>query len=154
MKKILVATDFSAGSIEAVKSAVTLATPFEAQIIVLHVLHDPADAPGFYSSKKAGRKVLRNMEEAASSMMAEFVGKHMKGWEKLDARIIPGLPAEQIVRVARREKVDLIVIGTRGHSGLKRLMIGSVTDRVIRSCTCAVMAVHAQEKTTKCGRQP
>jgi nucleotide-binding universal stress UspA family protein len=149
MKKILVAADFSEGSVEAVKSAVQIATAFEAQIILLHVLHDPADKPGFYSSKKAGRKVLRNMEEAASSMMEEFVGKHLKGWEKLEARIIPGLPAEQIVRVARREKVDLIVIGTRGHSGLKRLMIGSVTDRVIRSCTCPVLAVHAQQKTSK-----
>ena len=76
-------------------------------------------------------------------MMSEFVGKHLKKWEKFDARILPGLPAEQIVRVAEKEKVDLIVLGTQGHSGLKRLMIGSVTDRVLRACQCPVLAVRS-----------
>ncbi len=143
MKKMLVAIDFSPGSIEALREALKWALPFDAHLLLLHVLHDPADAPGFYASKKAGRKVLRNMEEAASSMMSEFVGKHLKKWEKFDAHIVPGLPAEQIVRVAEKEKVDLIVLGTQGHSGLKRLMIGSVTDRVLRACQCPVLAVRS-----------
>ncbi len=83
------------------------------------------------------------MEEAASTMMSEFIGKHLKKWGEFDARIVPGLPAEQIVRVAEKEKVELIVLGTQGHSGLKRLMIGSVTDRVLRACQCPVLAVRS-----------
>ena len=142
MKKILVATDFSGPSAEAVRHAVKFASGFDAQLLVLHVLHDPAEAPGFYSSKKAGKKVLRNMEEAASEMMEEFVAKHLKDIKKLEVKILPGLPAEEIVRFSEKQKVDMIVIGTRGHSGLKRLMIGSVTDRVIRASTCPVLAVH------------
>ena len=146
MKKILVAIDFSAGSVNALRYALKIAEKFDAQLVLLHVLHDPAEAPGFYSSKKAGKKVLRNMEEAASRMMEEFVEKHLKKWEKFGTRIIPGLPAEQIVRLAEKEKVDMIVMGTNGHSGLKRLMLGSVTDKVIRACTCPVLAVHSDEK--------
>ena len=134
MMKILVAVDFSQGSIEALRQAVKLGEAFKAKLLLLHVLHDPADAPGFYASKKAGRKVLRNMEEAASSMMSEFVGKHLKNAENFEVRIVPGLSAEQIVRVADKEESDLVVLGTNGHSGLKRLMIGSVTDRVLRAC--------------------
>ena len=79
-------------------------------------------------------------------MMSEFVAKHLKKCEDFDARIGPGLPAEQIVRVAEKEKVDLIVLGTQGHSGFKRLMIGSVTDRVLRACKCPVLAVKTPTK--------
>ena len=143
MKKILVAVDFSQGSIEALRQAVKLGEAFKAKLLLLHVLHDPADAPGFYASRKAGRKVLRNMEEAASSMMSEFVGKHLKNAENFEVRIVPGLSAEQIVRVADKEESDLVVLGTNGHSGLKRLMIGSVTDRVLRACKCPVLAVRS-----------
>jgi len=147
MKKILVAIDFSAGSAQALRWALKLSIKFDSQLLLLHILHDPAEAPGFYCSEKSGTKVFRNMEEAASTMMDEFVEKHLKDWEKFDARIIPGLPPEEIVRVAEKEEVDMIVIGTRGHSGIKRLMIGSVTDRVIRTCTCPVLAVHSEERT-------
>ena len=147
MKKILVAIDFSAGSAQALRYALKFSIQFDSQLLLLHILHDPAEAPGFYSSEKAGKKVFSSMEAAASRMMDEFVEKHLKEWEKFDTRIIPGLPAEEIVRIAEKEEFDMIVIGTRGHSGLKRLMIGSVTDRVIRSCTCPVLAVHSEERT-------
>jgi len=149
MKKMLVAIDFSAGSAQALRYALKFAIQFDSHLLLLHILHDPAEAPGFYSSEEAGKKVFRSMESAASRMMEEFVGKHLKEWKKFDARIIPGLPAEEIVRMAEKEKVDMIVMGTRGHSGLKRLMLGSVTDRVIRACTCPVLAVHSQEKTSE-----
>ena len=146
LKKILVAVDFSASSVAAVKQALDVATRFDAQILLLHVLHDPAEAPGFYSSKKAGKKVLKNMEQAASEMMAEFVDQHLKKWQKVEARIAPGLPAEQVVRLADTERVDLVVMGTRGQGGLKRLMLGSVADKVIRACSCPVLSVRGDEK--------
>jgi len=144
MENILVAIDFSAGSAQALRYALKFAIQFDSQLLLLHILHDPAESPGFYSSEKAGKTVLRSMEEEASRMMDEFVGEYLKEWKKFDMRIIPGLPAEEIVRIAEREKVDMIVMGTRGHSGLKRLMIGSVTDRVIRDCTCPVLAVQSE----------
>ena len=145
MKRILVAVDFSPAAVAAAEQALALAGAFDADLLLLHVLHEPADAPGFYSSKKAGKKVLRNMEEAATAMMAEFVDKYLKKYEKCEARILPGLPAEEIVRVAEADKADLVVMGTRGASGLKRLMLGSVADKVIRSCTCPVLTVHGSK---------
>jgi nucleotide-binding universal stress UspA family protein len=144
MEKILVAIDFSAGSAQALRYALKFAIQFDSYLLLLHILHEPAEAPGFYSSEKAGKMVLGSMEEEASRMMEEFTGKYLKEWKKFDTRIIPGLPAEEIVRTAEKEKVDMIVMGTRGHSGLKRLMIGSVTDRVIRACTCPVLAVQSE----------
>jgi nucleotide-binding universal stress UspA family protein len=73
----------------------------------------------------------------------------MKDCEAFEARILPGLPAEEVLRAARKEKVDLIVMGTRGHSPLRRLMVGSVTDKVIRSCTCPVLVVQEERKSRK-----
>ncbi len=149
MKKILVATDFSAGSLPALSQALEIARRFSARLLLVHVIHDPAEAPGFYSAKKAGKKVFRNMEQAARQMMEEFADKHMKNFKKSDARVVPGLPAAQIVHLAEKEKVDLIVMGTHGRSGLTRLMLGSVADKVVRSATCPVLTVHAPEKEEK-----
>ena len=60
---------------------------------------------------------------------------------KVDKRIVPGLPATQVVYLAKKEKVDLIVMGTQGLSGLKRLMIGSGVDKVMRASPVPVLAV-------------
>ena len=149
MKKILVATDFSAGSLPALDQALEIARRFSARLLLVHVIHDPAEAPGFYSAKKAGKKVFRNMEQAARQMMEEFADKHLKNLKKFDAQVVPGLPAAQILHLAAKEKVDLIVMGTHGRSGLARLMLGSVADKVIRSAPCPVLTVHAPEKEEK-----
>ncbi len=143
MKKILVAVDFSEISAAAVRRSLTLAEALEAEILLLHVIHVPAEAPGFYSSRKLGRKLFRNMEEAATGMMEEFAAKHLKKAKpKAQTRLLPGLPGDEIVRQARKWKADLVVIGTRGHSGLKRMLLGSVADQIIRTCPCPVLSVR------------
>ncbi len=139
--KILVAVDFSQGSRKALAFADKIASKFNTKMILLHVIHDPANAPGFYASKKPGKKVLRNLDEAAHKMMDDFVKKCLSKNRKVEKRIVPGLPAAQVVYLAKKEKADLIVMGTHGLSGLKRLMIGSVVDKVMRASPVPVLAV-------------
>ena len=139
--KILVAIDFSQGARKALTIADKFADKFNTKMILLHVIHDPANGPGFYASKKPGKKLLRNMDEAAQKMMDDFVKKSLPKGRKVDKRIVPGLPAAQIVYLAKKEEVDLIVMGTQGLSGLKRLMIGSVVDKVMRASPIPVLAV-------------
>jgi nucleotide-binding universal stress UspA family protein len=154
MKKILVAVDFSPASVAAAQHGLELASKFDAQLLLLHVLHDPAEAPGFYASKKAGKKVLKNMEQAAVEMLDEFVDAHLKKWKKVEARVVPGLPATVVVKVAEADQVDLVVVGTRGHTGVQRLLLGSVADKVIRACRCPVLSVHGDKKArAKGGRR-
>lgn len=145
LRKILVGVDFSASSAAAARQALELAGRYDSQILLLHVLHGSAEAPGFHESEKAGRKVLRHMDRAAREMMADFARAHLKKWKKVETRITTGLPADQVVDLAEAEKVDLVVVGTRGHSGLKRFMLGSVADKIIRSCTCPVLSVRDDE---------
>lgn len=160
MKKVLVAVDFSEDSARAVRVALDVTAKFGARLLVLHVLHDPSETPGFYSAKKAGKKVWRNMEQSANEMMSDFVKAHVKTRRKFDVAIVPGLPAAQILRTAKKEEVDLIVIGTRGRSDWQRLLLGSVADHVVRSATCPVLAVpessaerKQRERTKKAKRQ-
>ena len=141
MKKILVAVDFSDGSVRAIRAALDVAAKFRARLLILHVLHDPSDEPGFYTAKKAGKKVWRNMEESAQEKMDDFVKPYAKAGRKLDVAIVPGLPPAQILRVAQKEDVSLIVVGTRGRGRWERLLLGSVADRVIRGCRCPVLSV-------------
>ena len=151
MKKILVAVDFSPASVEALRRAVQIGEKFDSFLLLLHVVHDPADMPGFYAAKKAGKKVLRNMEQSAQQMMDEFVARHLKGYGKHEGRVVPGRPAVQIVKVAEKEKVDLVAIGNRGRGGLERLMLGSVADKVIRTAPCPVLTVRGTASGRKKG---
>jgi nucleotide-binding universal stress UspA family protein len=146
MKEILVAVDFSRDARAALEQGIRLASAFGARLTLLHVVYDPADAPGFYTAKKAGKKVLRNLEESAAQMMEAFVAEHLPQGEGFRTRIVRGLPAAQILQVVEELKADLIVMGTHGRSGLKRLMLGSVADKVIRSATCPVLVVPQRKR--------
>ena len=146
MKKILIPVDFSPAAAEALRVAMEIGARFEAGLLLLHVVHDPTENPGFYVAKKAGKKVLRNMEESAREMMTGFVAQHVKEYEPIETQVIPGLPAEKIVELAQKNKVDLIAMGTRGHGGLERIMLGSVADKVIRSAPCPVLTVREAPK--------
>ena len=147
MEKILVAIDFSEGSVKAVSHALKLGTQCNAQLLLFHVLHDPTEAPGFYAAKKAGKKVWHNMEQTAQEMMDTFVKKYVRQYKKNTVHILPGLPAAQIILLAKKEKVDLIVMGTHGRSGWQRFVLGSVADRVLHNAPCPVLIVP--EKVNK-----
>ena len=75
---LLVAVDFTPFSEMALVFASELAEKLEAQLLVLHVIHDPAEAPGFYAQKGKKKKFLQSMEEAAEEMMEEFLAKMHK----------------------------------------------------------------------------
>ena len=81
------------------------------------------------------------MEQTAQEMMDAFVKKHVRSYKKSTVRIIPGLPAAQIVSLAKKEKVDLVVMGTHGRSGWQRFVLGSVADRVLRDAPCPVLTI-------------
>jgi len=149
VQRILVPVDFSDSSAAALKAAIKLARAFDAKILALHDIHDPAEAPGFYVSRKAGKKVFRNMEESATQMMDAFAAKRLRKYEKHECHVRSGIPATQILQFARSQKVDMIAMGTHGRSCLDRLMLGSVADRVLRGSTCPVLIVRDGQNTVE-----
>lgn len=146
-KSILVTVDFSDDSLAAVREGLVLAKLMQASVILLHVVHDPFEDPGFYHKKKDRKKTLRLMSEAAEEAMKAFVNKNnladaaKKDSIKLDTDIARGIPAGQIINAATKHKVGMVVVGSSGKSGLSHLLLGSTAERVIQMANIPVMVV-------------
>jgi len=149
---LLVAVDFTSFSKKAVLFAGNLADKLDAQLLVLHVIHDPAEAPGFYVQKGKKKKYLASMEEAAEEMMTEFLENLRQAFpaDKVIKNAVPmlvvGTPAMRIVEVAKKEKAGMIIVGSHGRTGLSKIMIGSKAERVVRLSTIPVIVVKSAEK--------
>ena len=146
-RSILVPVDFSPDSLAALKTALVLAKKLACPIIVLHVVHDPSNRPGFYHSRKAGSTVIEGMEAAATEMMEEFLSENdilnlvEAAGVSLSTALLRGLPVTQILHHAQTAKVDLIIIGSRGRTGLSNLLIGSRAQRAVQLPRIPVMFV-------------
>jgi len=151
---ILVAIDFSADSEAALLWASNYTKCIQSHLIILHVVHDPAAAPGFYHTKDSDWS--KPMASVASQMAEDFMEKMFEKHPSLspihDASVefIQGLPPGRIVEFAEKEKAQLIVVGSRGRSGLSYILLGSVAERVAQLAKVPVVivktSVESEEK--------
>jgi nucleotide-binding universal stress UspA family protein len=142
--KILCAVDFSESSRATLEAAADQARRHQAELTVLHVREPPpaAGAKGFVPSPQLseagsieiGRQLDRWRAEAA----------RMAGTE-VRAELASGSPASEIVRLASEGSFDLVVVGTHGRAGFRRLVLGSVAERVVREAHCPVLVVRPPE---------
>jgi len=162
-KKILCPTDFSEPSYEAIKAAGELAYHFGSELHIVHVIASVPIIPVPIGPEPSVFNVsLYEQELDASSKRAlEEVVNQLESKE-LKTRLIAlrGDPADEIVRTVDEENVDLIVIATRGRTGLDRLIFGSVAKKVVRLAKCPVLmitggpsAVAAKEITAEKGEE-
>jgi nucleotide-binding universal stress UspA family protein len=146
VEKILVPLDFSPASVEALNHAVSMAKQFHAAIHLVHVYPpDEASAPG------AGHLLFQSAE-AVERLNEELTGihrKHLPTFRPENCHIRVGRPYEEIINLAREINADLIVLSTRGHSGLKHLLLGSTAERVVRSAQCPVLVARKRKKKSK-----
>jgi nucleotide-binding universal stress UspA family protein len=145
IKKILCPTDFSDPSYEAIKAASELASHFGAEMILLHVVAPAPVSPEVMVVPPATVPVSeQDLENLAKQSLEEIVGRlHSQG---LQARsiVLRGEAADEIVRAADRERVELTALATRGRTGLDRLFFGSVAEKVVRLAKCPVLTVAGQ----------
>ncbi|MCF8145242.1 MAG: universal stress protein [Deltaproteobacteria bacterium] len=144
LKKILCPTDFSDPSFEALNVAIELAVHFSSELIVIHVVAPIPIIATEYTSPAAFnvQEYQQAMEVSARKSMEEQIEKRIPEGV-LVRRILPlGDPANQIVHTAEDEEVDLIVIATRGQTGIKRLVFGSVAEKVVRLATRPVLTIR------------
>lgn len=141
IKSILVPLDFSDPSRKALGEAVALAKQFKARLTLLHVVEPvatPDCAVPFPLVTEDPR--LRRATKDAWQRMIEAARVPHGLVEKTLVRY--GRSFHEIVAVARRHKVDLILIATHGYTGLKHALLGSTTERVVRLAPCAVLVVR------------
>jgi len=148
---ILCAVDFSADSEAALLWACEQANRDDGRLVVLHVVHDPASSPGFY--RKPDGDWLRPMDEVAREMfqefLAEFRNQHSEtpSVERIETKVVSGLPSGRIVEVAAAVAADQIVVGSRGRTGLPHVMLGSVAERVVQIAKPPVTVVKATHES-------
>jgi universal stress protein A len=147
LKKILVGTDFSQPSAVALEYGRHLARTFNASLHVLHVVE-------FMSARyyvDAGyidfSDLQKRLEESARQELDAAVTDDDRRTLRATAAIrTSGAPARAIVEYAADEGIDLIVMGTHGRSGVSRVLMGSVAERVVRTAPCPVLTVHDSER--------
>jgi nucleotide-binding universal stress UspA family protein len=145
---LLVPVDFSPASEAALLLAHEMAGCFDAVPLVLHVVHDPGDMPGYYA-KSLKKKHFQRIEDSAEEMLKEFLQTvekhHREGGLNADSLLVRGLPTTRILEVAAKHKVLMIVMGSKGHTGLKHLLLGSVAEHVVQLSPVPVMVVKSSK---------
>jgi nucleotide-binding universal stress UspA family protein len=146
---ILVPVDFSKHSEAALRWAEECAHSFGAALYVLHVVHDPESAPGYYTRTDDGGH-LQRLEEGAREMLVEFLKRvpcdhpGIRGAEQFQTELVAGLPASRILEVAERIGARMIVMGSQGRTGLSHLLLGSKAERVVQLSPIPVTIVKAK----------
>ncbi len=141
-RTIVVAVDFSEHSDVAFSAALEMAAEYGAMLHIVHAFHHPIPALAAYDSLPRDfldaprNSALRKLQAAAEKTAAE--GIDVK-WRLLD-----GSAGHAIVKFAEEVKADLVIVGTRGISGLKHVLLGSVAEQTIRTAPCSVLTAKSR----------
>ena len=147
LKRILVPTDFSEFSEHAAAYAAELAKRFEVdEVHCLHVSDIPADllATSAYYMTGPSEDFIAQVRQESQKNLAGFVAKNLPG-VPVKTAFLEGRPFVEIIRYARENDIQLIVIATHGRTGLKHALFGSVAEKVVRKAPCPVLVVKREE---------
>ena len=143
-KRVLIPLDGSASAEQALPHAIAQARHFQAELILLRVVEPFPHARGLSLGD------LRRIEQQASTWANEYLERFALDVRQqgipVQAVIIGGRPHVEIPQYAETNQVDLIVMSTRGQSGLSRWLMGSVADRVVRGATVPVLLVRSRKE--------
>ena len=141
-KHILCATDFSDFSNHAIPYGIALAKEFKAKLFLCHVI-DLSSAAIYGEAVLALEEQQKRMTKYAEDEMTELMSKEAVDWEPL---IAVGNAAHEIARLAGEKQADITVAASHGRAGLKRLILGSVTERLMRTLPCPLLVVRSPER--------
>lgn len=160
VQNILVPIDYSGDSEQALQWGASLAGKYGAKLLLLHVIPQAVEqvfpeGKGFVSPTSSfsegmavgsqpfvRQPIIIDLVDRAQTELADFAVKYLKASVPMQVKVAVGTPAEEILRVASEEKVDLIVMGTHGRTGLRHLLLGSVGEEVTRHAPCPVFTVR------------
>jgi nucleotide-binding universal stress UspA family protein len=147
INKVLVPVDFSPSSEGALTLALDVAGRYGAQVTVLHawqipllapnaIIHETPEGPPLTLHQFVRTLAGRDLEALLARLGAEA------GANKVSGRLENGDPASVILDVAAKEGFDLVVMGTHGRTGVTRMLVGSVAEKVVRHATCPVLTAR------------
>ncbi len=142
IRKILVPIDFSDHSKNALRYAVSLASSFGAELLLVYVV-EPTIYPADFSFGQVAMPSFENeLRERGKEGLDELVKSHVAGKVKASAMVRTGKPFLEIIDAASEESADLIVIATHGHTGVEHILFGGTAEKVVRKAPCEVLVVR------------
>lgn len=137
VRRILLATDLSTASERATEQALMLARDLRADLLVVSVIDPSSHLPGPIVARMDQRRAARETAAQTLVLRGRRTGVNVSFlvWE--------GEPGPAIVEAAEAEQADMVVVGTRGRSRVERLVLGSVSDHVVRHAPCPILIVRA-----------
>ena len=140
-KTIVVAIDFSGTCDDAVRTVNEIARDYYSRVHLVHVVPEPLQQPwsidaGGIDVTELRKAWFENAERRLARIASEFPVP-----ERVSQAVIVGPPAGEITRYAKEHGADLIVMGTHGYGPVRRFIVGSVADRVVREASCPVLLV-------------
>lgn len=149
-KVVLVPVDFYHHSEAALRFAATMADLMGARLLILHVVHDPVDVPGFYIHEAKKERRLRRMEDVASEMLANFLKKmtndhpNLPAMKKAETKLVLGLPVTRILEIVEEIRPKCVVMGSQGRTKLAQVFVGSTAENVVHLCPVPVTIVKSK----------
>lgn len=145
-RKILAAFDFSDTSESAAKGALDFAMTFDASLDVLCVIEQSVLPPFDNMWKATAQSGVPEVEASARESLEKVLGEEALNRFSLHVEVgdADGKAEREIVNFAKSREIDLIVLGTHGHSGLDHALLGSTAERVVRTARCPVLTFHRQ----------
>ena len=148
-KKILFCTDFSENSDYAFPYALNLAKTYKAKLLIFHVM---VEGTFYYRSSPESRDELKDkrIEFGRKEAMDRYAAGFgiFKDYEYLSCEAGEGEVQYEIVQMAQKESVEVIVMGTHGRTGLTHLILGSTAESVVKNSPCPVLTVRPPKKQT------
>ena len=145
---ILVPVDFSEHSLHAIDYAIRLGRVFHSRLVLVHVYHFPVELLtdwSSYGTLAGSAEILEGLRKDREEQMAALVAEKSGAGVPIDARVLEGTPFSEICKAARAEGANLIVMGTRGLTGLKHVLIGSTAEKVVRKAPCPVLVLKPHD---------
>ena len=143
LKRILVATDFSPASGQAIEEGIALARALGAELTVLHAWFAPMWAMPDGGMVAPDGETVAQLSRWSKEELDRVRVRCVAAGVAVQTRNVEGPPADAIARVADEEHFDLVVVGTHGRTGMRHFLLGSVAEHVIRTCKVPVMTVHS-----------
>jgi glycine betaine transporter len=133
--------------------ALTLAGQLQARLTLLHVLEMPALTDTAEGSSSVAlphvsisvAAYIHQAEEAKHQILDTYTQQAHQAGLQCEAVLVHGVPFQQILDLVQTKKVDLILMGTQGRTGLQHAFLGSVAEKVVRLAGCPVLVVHGEE---------
>ena len=141
IKRILLATDFSRWARRAEDYACALACSWKASLTVLSIAEF---MPGLNPDYPINQQYLADLLKTASSRLTDLKGRAERRGIAVTTRVATGIPSEEVSAAARAEDSDLVIVGTKGKTGLQHVLLGSTAERVIRGAPCPVLTVRTE----------